>query len=358
MLDERLLHKHHLGPSDLKRLQRQWQARFEADPELAEQARKLASSPPAPPARLEVGPAELRPFPWSPSTEQAQSACALEPVAFLASTAKGAHEPEGPILPFAGYRPPPPGTLEIEHTPMLGETAPVGRGKLQLPATPWEPVVQAVADPAPHAIAMPKPPPSPDSAQRPDPLEPVASLATTAGVHPPSQPTLPFAGRQPPPAPVSWDLEPVADMGLTAPRGARLPETATPFDGPGPSALEPNAMLAATTPVSSSPKGPALPFSGQRAAPPSALASLEPVAELGQTAPLGEPASRWTPEHYGRLCAELDAAGPQRSEVLARWGIAGEPQLRALEQYWLGCFQRDPALRTRFAAALAQARTI
>jgi hypothetical protein len=345
-----LLERHGLKPTDMARLERKWRRRFEEDPELAKKAQKLAAEPPPPPASIEAAAPALVPFPWSPSPEAAAASTSLEPLAFLAETARKVAPNEGPVLPFAGSRQAPPARLEIEPNPMLGQTAVVPHRSPRA-ATPFEPPPAPEPAPsAPPAAPPVAPPPTRVPAAPPSrlaplgrpPLEPTTSLAETAAAKPPSGPVLPFGGTRPPPA--IGALEPVADFGMTAPVGARVDAPATPF-APKRS-LEPDLGMATTR-------------AGTRK-----RAALEPVAAMGATAaatpPSGPalpfappPPERWTPEDYGRFCAELDRS--EASAVLARWGVADEAQRASLEQSWRERFTADPALRDRFVAALRSA---
>lgn len=299
---DRLLARHGLRAGDLAPLQRRWQKRFESDSRARDEARSLAARPPSAPTTLQVERASLRPFRWSPGSEQAAAACRLEPLAFLAETERAKRGPSAAAIPFGGSRPAPPGTLAIEPHAAFGRTASAGP-RAPTPATPFEPPPPA-APPAPAAPPPPTapPPPAAPPAAAPMPLEPQPLLATTAPASlSPPRPALPFAGAKP--APPRAALEPHPAHGQTAP-------------------LE---------------------------------RTLEPVASLGATLVTRAPGEAWSPEDYAAFCAALDAAGPRRAEVLARWGVPGEEACALLERSWRERFEAAPALRERFVAALRKA---
>jgi hypothetical protein len=309
-----LLDDHGLRPSDLARLQRRWQRRFADDEGLRERAAELAKSPARPPAAIDAGAAELRPFPWTPGAEAAQAGSRLEPLAFLAATKRASpgSDRRAPPLPFSGSRPPPPGNLALEPSPELGDTAPADRGRAPSRATPFEPEIGVPAAP------VAAPPPAPRRVEPPRaPLEPEQALAATASARTPSSPALPFAGARPAPPRAASALEPHPALGQTAPLGARAPAAVAP---PPPR-------------------------------------SLEPIAGLAATAPLAEAPEAWTADDYAAFRSELDAANADRRAVLARWRVAGEPAVAALERRWRERFAADPASRDRFVAALRVAVT-
>ena len=388
-----LLEAHALRPSDVGRLQRHWQARFGQDDDLRKRAEKLAKDPPAPPDAVQAEQAALRPFPWTPGADEAEEARSLEPLAFLAGTENARRKP-GVTLPFAGVSPLPAGNLALEPSPEMGMTA-VAASRPGGAATPFEPqpiappaTKPAVASPATKpAVASPAPkllptPPTPVS-----PLEPAPWLAATAPASDaPLTPALPFAGEAEAPAKIAASLEPLASLGMTAPTRKGKPVTTrfakvrTPCEPPRPSdvkisTLEPNPELATTTevkPKAQAADAPALPFRGENAPPTSALSSLEPVAGLGMTAPVSDARSQplpfdsaepppsdtsagWTPEDYGRYCAELDAYVAERPKVFARWHVRDDAHHEAIAQHWVERFQADPSLRQRFADALCAA---
>jgi hypothetical protein len=314
---DRLLDRHGLRATDVARLQRSWQRRFDGDAVLARRAAKLAAAPPAPPHALRVEPSRLRPFPWSPRAEQARIGVSLEPHAHLQATAAAPLQRPVHRLPFEGARPAP-GTFAIEPSPELGRTAPLTHPREPRAATPFEPSPPPAAEPraspepaSPRVIVIPDVLP-----RRRLELEP--ALAVTAPSMPTASPALPFSrvagARSPLPAP----LEPVAGMGQTAPVGPAPRRAALPFAAPSRGVP---CSAAGGTPQ---PRGPAVPV--------------------------------WTAEDYGRFCAELDAADGDRARVLARWGIAGESARAEIERAWRDRFQADPALRDRFVAALRAAR--
>ncbi|MCA9625564.1 MAG: hypothetical protein KC731_41365, partial [Myxococcales bacterium] len=314
-----LLERHGLRATDLGRLQRAWGDRFASDRDLARRAESLAKEPGDVPARIDADPVALTPFPWSPGYESAQASRALEPLAFLAAT-EGARRRPGPTLPFGGESPPPPARLALEPSPEMGSTSMVA-GKPARPATPFEPapevvpVVPAPSPPISPALVSPRahwpvppsssqssgPASSPASSRPPSSLEPVAALGGTAPITArPSGPAVPFRGQAPAPPSAADSFEPVADLGLTK----SLSES-DPFDPmkgllpPQPleaeisladtrARLEPDADLAATH---ERPRDPSdvettlvVPFRGQKGAPASAVASLEPNLGLGMTA--------------------------------------------------------------------------
>jgi hypothetical protein len=123
----------------------------------------------------------------------------------------------------------------------------------------------------------------------------------------------------------------------------------------------------------------AIPFAGSRAAPPSALDELPPVApgDLDRTDPLGQqalvvdtpfaPSSEQSPpssaplsrpreltlEQYASLQAELRVS-PERGEaVYARYGLGDAAVRRATEESWSARLGGDPRLRGRWDELVA-----
>lgn len=314
-----------LRPTDFGRLQRGWARRFEQQPELAKRASKLQAEAPPPPEAVAAGEVELTPFSWSPTRQEAEAQHQLEPVAFLAETAplKSSLKKGSAVapLPFAGVRPPPPGTLEIEPVAEMGQTAPLSR-KPRVAATPFEPPPPA-SEPTPASKPRVAPrggqPLVPPTLPRSTPveqaslgeeLEPRPELAGTRSAVPaPTGPALPFQGKREAPGPIADELEPVAEMGQTAP-------------------LEPKDALGGTVMMDP----PADPLAGT----------------VMMDAPPASPAT-WAPEDYGRFLAALDAGGADRAAVLRRWGVRSERQCDHLERMWRMRIEADESVAERVA---------
>jgi len=384
-----LLDAHGLRPTDVGRLQRKWQTSLSEDDELRQRAEKLGQRPPPSPTQIEAGSAELTPFPWTPGSAEAEQRRSLEPVGFLARTELAKPAPPSEPLPFAGHRPPPPAKLALEPSPEMGATA-RAEERPRAAATPFEPEPPAAepstAEPAPsHLLSGPalstptpsarplqSPPPSPP---KHSPLEPVLGLGTTVeALGRRTGPALPFGGLKEAPTPVASRLEPSPSMGATRavqPRGEHRLEPSLLKKG----GLEPVAELAVTAPAErNASKGHALPFGGAKASPAPIVSSLEPAVDLGMTkasasradtplpfaraaadAPVAEAptSTSWSPEDYGRYCAELDTS--ERRVVWERWGVHDEAHHQAIAAHFVRQFNARPELRQRFAAALKAA---
>lgn len=380
-----LLDRHALRATDVGRLQREWKLRLEGDDDLRREAERLTERPPPPPDEIQAAPGELRPFPWSPGAEEAARGRSLEPLLFLSHTQADTSKPSEVAVPFTGERPPPPPRLALEPSPEMGATAKVEDRAPSRPATPFEPtpVSPAPAPPAPAPPVSPPLPSSPITAPKVSALEPVAGLGMTAHAsHQPLGAATPFAGSKPAPAPIASRLEPSPAMGATHdahPSRSLEPslELATTQAAKPRSRLEPSAQLGATVPTTPKASAPAVPFEGDKPAPPSMAHSLEPVPDLGMTkeaqpgpspplpfeGPSSEtlpsevdpahPAPHWRVEEYGHYCAELDVYDD--AAVRRRWSVRDEAHHRAIVAYWLEQFRCFPELRPRFAAALQAA---
>ena len=313
--DGSLADRHGMKPPDMARLQRHWQRRFEEDAKLEKQAGEIAADPPPPPDAIDVADVQLKPFPWSPGAEQAEHQAGLEPLNFLATTSpvrKGLVPPKraSPTIPFEGQSPAPPAKLSLEPNAALGQTAPLSdRERAAKPATPFEPDLDPVSKPptpeapAHGAVAVPLPRPMPPLPAG-HALEPSPLLSQTASITEIDINTLPFAGKNPAPPPAASTLEPNLEMGQTAPLAPAEP-------------TEPTEPAAAP----------------------------ESEAEPMQM--------RWSPEEYGRFCAQLDAVHPEnRFTVLQRWRVKNEQARDEIEQRWRARFDEDPSLRARFLEAL------
>jgi hypothetical protein len=378
---ERLLLDHRLMPADVGRLQRAWRRRFDQDASLRRHAAELTKKPPPAPAQLQVGALVLRRFPWSAGAEQAKQMRAIEPPASLVNTPRKPRRAAAPAP--AAARPPeralrsPPTQAAAVPPPPMPMHAP------QAPAhSPWS--VRPVAAPGPLSTPAPfsaAPPSSQPLSSQPLSSQPLSS-------QPLSSP--PYSSQPPSSSPRSRaTAEPERDeLGATAPVGGMSPLAALPFAGanaPPPKvadALEPVASFGVTssliveaprlapedplgsTILQSAPSSAPLPFGGQHPAPPPA--TLDPLPELGSTIAGGDAAMTplpfaastpaWTPEDYGRFCAELDS-GSDRAQVFARWHIRSEAHHEKIAREWVKRLLADPAQRDRFAAALASART-
>ena len=295
----------------------------------------------------------------------------LEPVAALGGTRVGALPASGPALPFEGAPPasasaasggPASGAARkrpsLEPLASLGETAPVS-GKPQGPALPFGAPAQAEGG---QSVAG-------GGGQSPAAVQPPAGAQSPAGAQPPAA-VQPPAGAQSPPR---GRLEPVAALGGTQaaapppsgpvlpfggnPGAAHSPSPAAPAAPPRRPSLEPVDTLGATVaapgprPVSSPPVSSPPVSSPPVSSPPVSLS----VPSSPPVSPSPPPPARWSPEDYGRFCAELDAA-PDRAAFLRRWSVASDAHLASLQAEWRGRFVADASLRDRFVAAMKQFR--
>lgn len=249
-----LLDAHALNLADIGRLGRHWERQFSADEDLRKRSFEEAQKA-QPPAAIEVAVAELRPYRWTASDAVADGDTRDEP----------------------------PPRQEQNDDP-LARTIDPSRLPSAYRATP------RAVDPTPAIAAPPRAAPIIAVPPARRPLEPSPSMGMTvpAARTPATTPT-PFRGHGPTPAPAASRLEPHPGLGSTAPVGAKSPlNRATPFPRRTvASTLEPSEAMGRTAPLREKPTGPATPFAGNRPAPPPT--SLEPHADLGQTAPVAGP---------------------------------------------------------------------
>jgi hypothetical protein len=117
-----------------------------------------------------------------------------------------------------------------------------------------------------------------------------------------------------------------------------------------------------------------LPFRGRAAIPPPAAppcpeqpgsdldetAAVAPLGEIGPALPFAGSRSAAIPtftlEQFASLRAELAARPAAESEILTRYGLAGEAALIALQQRWELRLQADPSMRKSFEELLARYR--
>jgi hypothetical protein len=192
--DVQLLDKHHLTVSDLSRLARRWRARMEQDAELASSAARLAEESTVAPAKVQITPAKLRAFSWTPRRRPSDNA--MEQLRRIMDASDDdiaalANEPK----------------LDVRRVRLARAILwALGRALDSDDQNGWHTLQDGFAKVLDPELV------SADEAAAGDPLWATAHVATPAvGA------TLPFAGQRaaPPPAAAAVALDPAA--GLTAP---------------------------------------------------------------------------------------------------------------------------------------------
>ena len=244
------------------------------------------------------------------SSDEEESAAASEPAEPIAPK---------PIEPIVVPAPRPP--VAAPAAPGPGGPSPWARGQGP-PAMP-APVSPASAAPAPAAPAPVAPAPAAPAPVAPAPAAPA-----------PAAPAPALASSSPAPA--------------SAPPVPSAPAGSTPLTGTaGPSQ-----------------QGVALPFQSDPAAARPAKISLEPHAELGQTAPVKPNPNKQstlpfratlTLGDYAKLCAERAMWPDHRAQLLAKFGVPPEHE-RLVDDHFRAMFKRSPDQEVVFNQLLDVAR--
>jgi hypothetical protein len=308
-----------LRPSDLTRLERLWNDRFETDPELRARAlAQLAEEPgPCPDVRPEPPRIVAQKAPRAPNDAAAR---AKLPLPFIEGDANLAPPPLSTPLPApkkTGLE----GTRDIgdlrailASLPFARSAAPtpeprVSRALPEPPALAAEPpsvVVRAVAPPEPSTAVAPPPLVAPEPpAYVPVPAKGKDLRGTSLAVDSPSRPALPF------------------ERGSSSP-GSSVEAPPISVARPEPPRPKAPSDLRETSAVFFAPQSQALPFSTRTPA-----------------APPGE-ASTLTVEQYASLCVDLAGDPARAAETLRRYHLSPE-QKRAIDAEWHARFAREPS---------------
>jgi hypothetical protein len=270
--------------SDLGRLQRKWARRFAESPELEKRAAEIAKQPPKPLPPIAVGSLELKPFPWSRGAAPAAPAPAAE-----AEAAAALGEMEMPLDRYAAL------CVELEAPKVDRARVIAGHGltpeRFAAVDASWK--ERLAADAALlrdfrqlHAYQRSRLAAAAKFVPRDPNAPPPALTGTALSLDRPAGMVLPFAEGEAPvtmgpraaPNPAPLGAAPVT-MGPRAapnpaPLGAAPPEIAASTGAPKP---KPASHLAGTALVLDVPRGPALPFAGERgAAPPVVITEAAP----------------------------------------------------------------------------------
>lgn len=180
--------------ADVGRLGRLWKAKVAADPELGKRMQELAPTAKAP-TKIDVGPATLKPFPWTPAkptAEQQPAQVKRDPLSVIPEPPIGEvqrHLASFQLSPFAATPPSAPPPLPVAAPPMIAHAPPM---------IAQAPPVIAQAPPMipqapPIAHAPPMTPQAPPTSAQPAPGAQTAWSPNT----PSSGPTTPFEAPDP-----------------------------------------------------------------------------------------------------------------------------------------------------------------
>ncbi|MFT3767296.1 MAG: hypothetical protein QM820_17495 [Minicystis sp.] len=264
------------------------------------------------------------------------------------------------------------GALVAEFAAVFAET----RRRLEAGEETAKPRAASAPPPAP-APAIPSPlPPAPAPIAEPPAAPPITPppLASLSSVQPGG--VSPWARPKMPSGPVEPDFDPlnatvsVHPARLQAPVVPFTPGSAPALPPPSPAVSRPPAKLTGTADMDLGPVlKRVLPFAGESAASPANAAQPVNTAQPANTAqptqtaasapitntPPAAPPSL-TLEQYASLSAEISHAPEHVALIRARYFIASDDALRALQRTWQARFAADPALEARFHALLAQYR--
>jgi hypothetical protein len=373
-----LLHSSGLGLNDMARLQRSWAKRMALEPALEKQAEDLSRKGLGPVPALRVGPAKLKPFPWTrrasastashavpraaaPAVAPADTSMApgkLRLYSYVAIKARLAERPgdeqrvlaELGITDFAntdaGWQAVLANDKELERDYRRLLEAQRAKLKSGARATP-------AAAPSPERAEVhagqerPQPPAAPPLSPAPNRL-----AGTSLALEPPRAPALPFAPGATPSVPSAAPAP--------RPAPAKLAGTSLAVDMPNKQALpfgDRPKSLAGTSLALDPPVAPALPFAG--ASPPAP--NPRPRPKLAETSlavdvpnkaalPFASEGPPLTLEQHASLACEIAFAPERALETLARYHITPAQKVEC-DQYYAALFVRDPTLRARWEEA-------
>lgn len=309
-----------MRPSDLTRLERLWNDRFDADPEL--RARALAILAEEPGACPDVRPEPPRILaPKAPRAKSDVTEKAKLPLPFIEGEANLAPPPLSTPLPApkkSGLE----GTRDIGDLRAILASLPFARS-----AAPEPPVARA----APEPVAIPAQTPSVFVPAVPEPTAPpvappVPAVAPPAYVPPAYVPAVPPAAAL---RGTSLAVDIPSHAALPFARGSSsplAPGEAPPASiaRPAPPSPKASSDLRETSAVFFAPQSQAMPFSTRTPA-----------------TPPGE-ASSLTVEQYASLCVDLAGDHAHTAETLRRYHLSPE-QKQAIDAEWHARFARDPS---------------